>query len=78
MVRSSQRVGGRCRVLNREGLDDYPKAPLPRVARFVKDIKRYVVIKTLINLVAGILTALWLLILGVDYPVLVVFLSLIF
>ena len=54
---------------------DYPKAPLPRVLRFVKDINRYVVVKTLINLIAGTLTALWLFILGVDYPVLWGFLA---
>ena len=61
--------------MNGEELDDYPEAPLPRVVRFVKDTKRYVVVKTLINLIAGTLTALWLFILGVDYPVLWGFLA---
>jgi AI-2 transport protein TqsA len=54
---------------------DNPKAAFPHVTGFVNDIKRYMVIKTLINLIAGVLTALWLFILGVDYPVLWGFLA---
>jgi AI-2 transport protein TqsA len=54
---------------------DNPEAAFPHVTGFVVDIKRYMVIKTLINLVAGVLTALWLFILGVDYPVLWGFLA---
>lgn len=47
----------------------------PQVTRFIDDIKRYLVIKTLINLVTGILIATWLSILGVDFPVLWGFLA---
>ncbi len=54
---------------------DNPKAVFPQYTRFVNDIKRYMVIKTLINLAAGVLTTLWLVILGVDYPVLWGFLA---
>jgi len=54
---------------------DNPKAAFPHVTGFVNDIKRYMVIKTLINLIAGVLTALWLFVLGVDYPVLWGFLA---
>ena len=49
---------------------DNPKAVFPQYRGFVNDIKRYMVIKTLINLIAGVLTTIWLVILGVDYPVL--------
>ena len=52
-----------------------PKAAFPQYSGFVNDIKRYMVIKTLINLIAGTLTTLWLVILGVDYPVLWGFLA---
>jgi AI-2 transport protein TqsA len=54
---------------------DNPKAAFPHFAIFVNEIKRYMVIKTLINLIAGVLTGLWLFILGVDYPVLWGFLA---
>lgn len=53
----------------------YPKASLPQFAKFVDDIKRYTVIKTLINLVAGVLITAWLSVLGVDFPVLWGFLA---
>lgn len=49
---------------------DKPHAVFPQVTRFVEEIKRYMIIKTVINLVAGVLTTLWLVILGVDFPVL--------
>ncbi len=52
-----------------------PRASFPQFAKFINEIKRYVVIKTLINLVAGVLVALWLWILGVDFPVLWGFLT---
>jgi predicted PurR-regulated permease PerM len=52
-----------------------PKAVFPQYTGFVNDIKRYMVIKTLINLAAGVLTTLWLVILGVDYPVMWGFLA---
>jgi len=54
---------------------DQPHAVFPQVTKFVNDIKRYVVIKTLINLIAGTLTAVWLAILGVDFPILWGFLA---
>jgi predicted PurR-regulated permease PerM len=52
-----------------------PRASFPQVAKFINEIKRYVVIKTVINLVAGVLVTLWLWILGVDFPVLWGFLT---
>jgi predicted PurR-regulated permease PerM len=58
----------------RSVLDD-PKAAFPQFTTFVNDIKRYVVIKTLINLIAATLIAVWLAILGVDFPVLWGFLA---
>ena len=54
---------------------DNPQAAFPQFTSFVNDIKHYVVIKTSMNLVAGILTAVWLSILGVDFPVLWGFLA---
>jgi predicted PurR-regulated permease PerM len=54
---------------------DYPKSSLPKFAKFVEDIKRYTIIKTLINLLAGVLITIWLTVLGVDFPVLWGFLA---
>lgn len=54
---------------------EYPKASLPKFAKFVEDIKRYTIIKTLINLLAGVLITIWLTVLGVDFPVLWGFLA---
>jgi len=54
---------------------DKPQAAFPLFTGFVIDIKRYMVIKTLINLIAGTLTTIWLYILGVDFPVLWGFLA---
>lgn len=54
---------------------DKPHAVFPQFTGFVNDIKRYLVIKTLMNLIAGALTAIWLFILGVDFPVLWGFLA---
>lgn len=54
---------------------DNPKASFAQFTRFVNDIKRYMVIKTLINLFAGTLITIWLSILGVDFPVLWGFLA---
>ncbi len=42
----------------------------PRFNKFMNDIKRYMVIQTVINLIAGVLIGVWLYILGVDFPVL--------
>jgi predicted PurR-regulated permease PerM len=47
----------------------------PQVTRFVDDIQRYMVIKTLISLATGILIGGWLFILGVDFPILWGFLA---
>ena len=52
-----------------------PKQAFPQVTKFVVDMKRYMVIKTLINLSAGILIAVWMYILGVQFPVLWGFLA---
>jgi predicted PurR-regulated permease PerM len=52
-----------------------PKQVFPQFTKFATDMKRYMVIKTLINLLAGILIALWMYILGVQFPVLWGFLA---
>lgn len=54
---------------------DNPQAGFPQFAGFVNHIKHYMVIKTSMNLIAGTLTAIWLSILGVDFPVLWGFLA---
>ena len=52
-----------------------PQQAFPQFTRFVGDIERYMVIKTLISLATGILIGTWLSILGVDFPVLWGFLA---
>jgi len=52
-----------------------PNQVFPRFSKFVVDMKRYMVIKTIINLVAGILIAIWMYILGVEFPILWGFLA---
>jgi AI-2 transport protein TqsA len=52
-----------------------PEQAFPRFTKFVVDMKRYMVIKTIINLAAGILIAIWMYILGVQFPVLWGFLA---
>ena len=52
-----------------------PKQVFPQFTRFVVDIERYMVIKTLISLATGILMGIWLSILGVDFPILWGFLA---
>jgi predicted PurR-regulated permease PerM len=47
-----------------------PKQTFPQFTKFADDMKRYMVIKTLISLATGILIAIWLYILEVDYPIL--------
>ena len=47
----------------------------PQVTRFVDDIMRFMIIKTLISLATGILVTIWLSLLGVDFPVLWGFLA---
>jgi AI-2 transport protein TqsA len=52
-----------------------PQRTFPQYTKFVNDIKRYMVIKTIISLIAGITIGLWLFILGVDFPILWGFLA---
>lgn len=52
-----------------------PKQAFPRFTKFIVDIKRYMIIKTMINLAAGILIAVWMYILDVQFPLLWGFLA---
>lgn len=52
-----------------------PKQAFPQVTKFIIDMKRYMVIKTSINLVAGILITLMMYLLGVQFPILWGFLA---
>ncbi len=52
-----------------------PEQLFPQFTKFVYDMKRYMVIKTLINLAAGILIGVWMYVLGVQFPVLWGFLA---
>ncbi|MBU2493060.1 MAG: AI-2E family transporter [Bacteroidetes bacterium] len=52
-----------------------PTQAFPLFTKFVVDMKRYMVIKTSINLVTGILIGLWMYILGVQFPILWGFLA---
>ena len=52
-----------------------PKQKFPQFTKFANDMKRYMVIKTFMSLASGILIAVWLYILGVDYPILWGFLA---
>jgi predicted PurR-regulated permease PerM len=47
-----------------------PQQAFPQFTKFIDDIRRYMVIKTIISLIAGVIIGLWLYILGVDFPVL--------
>jgi AI-2 transport protein TqsA len=58
----------------RSALGD-PNRAFPQVTAFVNDIRRYMIIKTIISLIAGLTLGVWLLILGVDYPFLWGFLA---
>ena len=53
----------------------HPEQVFPQFTRFVVDIERYMVIKTLISLATGLLMGIWLTILGVDFPILWGFLA---
>ncbi len=53
----------------------HPRQAFPEVTAFVADMKRYMVIKTVISLATGTLVGTWLAILGVDFPVLWGFLA---
>ncbi len=50
-------------------LDD-PQASLGRLEMFLDNVKRYLAIKTSTSLLTGVAIGLWLLLVGVDYPVL--------
>ncbi len=52
-----------------------PKQVFPRFTNFIVDMKRYMVIKTIINLIAGVLITILMSILGVQFPVLWGFLA---
>jgi AI-2 transport protein TqsA len=47
-----------------------PLRAFPQFTKFIDDIQRYMILKTIINLIAGAIIGLWLYILGVDFPVL--------
>jgi predicted PurR-regulated permease PerM len=47
-----------------------PESSLARFDNFINNVKRYMAIKTLVSLATGILIAIWLTIIGVDYPLL--------
>jgi AI-2 transport protein TqsA len=47
-----------------------PQAAFPQLSRFVDTMKRYMGIQTATSLTLGILSGIWLAILGVDFPVL--------
>lgn len=47
-----------------------PERTFAHFATFADNLKRYAVIKTLVSLATGVLIAIWLAILGVDYPLL--------
>lgn len=52
-----------------------PKQKFPQFTKFANEMKHYMIIKTIISLVTGVIIALWLFILGVDYPILWGFLA---
>jgi len=47
-----------------------PESSLVRFDDFVSNVKHYMAIKTLVSLATGILVAIWLTVIGVDYPLL--------
>jgi predicted PurR-regulated permease PerM len=47
-----------------------PEESLPHFEKFTRSIQRYMAIKTLLSLVTGSAIAVWLAIIGVDYPIL--------
>lgn len=55
-----------------------PKQVFPQFTKFANDIKRYMVLKTLISLATGVIITFWLYIFGVDYPILWGFLAFLF
>ncbi|MBU0994189.1 MAG: AI-2E family transporter [Proteobacteria bacterium] len=53
----------------------HPQQVFPQFTKFVGEIERYMVIKTFISLITGILIGVWLSIIGVDFPILWGFLA---
>jgi len=49
---------------------DNPDESLTRISKITESVNRYLLMKTLFSLLTGILIWIWLLILGVDYPLL--------
>jgi predicted PurR-regulated permease PerM len=47
-----------------------PETSLPYFERFTRDVQRYMAIKTWMSLLTGCVIALWLFVIGVDYPLL--------
>ena len=47
-----------------------PESSLVRFDNFISNVKHYMAIKTLVSLATGILVAIWLTVIGVDYPLL--------
>lgn len=47
-----------------------PGSSLIRFDNFISNVKHYMAIKTLVSLATGILVAVWLVVIGVDYPLL--------
>lgn len=47
-----------------------PKAIFPEFSRFTNDIKRYVILQTIVSLATGIIAGIWLTIMGVDFALL--------
>jgi predicted PurR-regulated permease PerM len=52
-----------------------PQQGFPQFTRFIGDMERYMVIKTIISMVTGMLIWIWLSILGVEFPLLWGFLA---
>jgi AI-2 transport protein TqsA len=55
-----------------------PEQKFPQFKKFAADMERYMLIKTFISLVTGVLAGIWLAILGVDFPILWGFLAFLF
>lgn len=52
-----------------------PDEAFPRFTAFINNMKRYMVIKTVLSLVTGLLVGIWLAVLNVDFPILWGFLA---
>lgn len=52
-----------------------PERAFPQFTLFANDMKRYMIIKTILSLITGVVIGFWLFILGVDYPILWGFLA---